>query len=58
MGWEPRDETDTLRERIRTGERGGSDANRDVLLKFSDQLDLLSSEYSDQRHLKLLRTAS
>ncbi|MFP4626388.1 MAG: site-specific integrase, partial [Natronomonas sp.] len=45
----------TLRERIESGERGGSKADRDVLLEFSNQLELLSTEYSDHRHLKLLR---
>lgn len=55
MGWDPDQEIDRLREKLKAGERGGSDEDREVLLEFSDQLFLLSSEYSDQRHIKLLR---
>ena len=58
---DPRSGIDTLRRRIR-GEVDDPDAARDVtgadaeaLINFSDQLELLSSEYSDHRHLKLLR---
>lgn len=50
---DPRGEINTLRSRLEQGERGADDA--DVLLRFSDRLDLLQSEYSDHRHLKLLR---
>lgn len=32
-----------------------ADADREVLLDFSDRLDLLPSEYSTERHEKLLR---
>jgi integrase len=45
----------TLREKIDSGARGGSEADRTALLAFSDQLGLLSSEYSTHRHEKLLR---
>ena len=45
-----------LRERIEDGEREiDSEADRDALLDFSRRLDLLREEYSDHRHLKLLR---
>jgi integrase len=46
---------EALREKIDAGERGGCPADRSALLTFSDQLELLSSEYSDHRHEKLLR---
>lgn len=46
----------TLREKVRDGERDISNpADTDRLLEFSDELDLLRTEYSDYRHLKLLR---
>ena len=63
-----RDRIDDLRERIRTGGAAAyyereqyredtiSDADVDVLLRFSDQLDL--HDYSDNRHEKLLRHAT
>lgn len=44
----------TPHERIDSGERGGTDRERDLLLAFSDRLQLLRSEYSDNQHLKLL----
>lgn len=43
----------TLRERIKTAEEI-SEADRELLLAFSDRLTLLKSEYSDHRHVKLL----
>ncbi|AFO57038.1 integrase [Natrinema sp. J7-2] len=49
----PRDRIDTLRGRIETGDIGDDD--RDLLLEFSDRLDLLAQQYSDHRHEKLLR---
>ena len=53
---DPRHNIDVLRGRLEDGDRDVDDpADVEVLLKFSDQLDLLSSEYSDYRHLKLLR---
>lgn len=53
---DPRGGVDRLREKIEAGERDIDDPDdRDVLIEFSNQLDLLSSEYSDHRHLKLLR---
>ena len=45
---------DVLRDRIRTTE-AIADADRDALIDFSDRLFLLSTEYSDHRHEKLLR---
>ncbi|ELZ12049.1 integrase family protein [Natrinema thermotolerans DSM 11552] len=50
----PRDRIDTLRERIETGDEIGDD-DRELLLEFSDRLDLLAQQYSDHRHEKLLR---
>lgn len=55
MTRDPAKQVATLRRRIADGERGGSDADRATLLAFSDRLGLLSSEYSDHRHDKLLR---
>jgi len=53
---DPRDSVETLREKIETGDRDiDHEADRDALLEFSRTLDLLSTEYSDYRHLKLLR---
>ncbi len=49
-----REKVDTLRERIRESEEI-SDADAEVLIKFSNRMDLLKSEYSDHRHEKLLR---
>lgn len=45
---------ETLRERIREGE-GISPEDQDVLLAFSDELDLHKTTYTDARHDKLLR---
>ncbi|RDZ53089.1 integrase [Haloferax sp. Atlit-4N] len=44
-----------LREQLKTGERGGSDTDRDALLEFSDRLKRMREEYTWHRHLKLLR---
>lgn len=51
---DPRRKIDLLREQIETSETL-TDRDRENLLAFSDRLDLLNSEYSDQRHEKLLR---
>lgn len=48
-------QVETLRSKLESGERGGSAAEREALLSFSDRLRLLASEYSDHRHDKLLR---
>lgn len=58
MQGDPSDSVDTLRERIATGERDVSPADRDILIEFSDELRLLKTEYSDYRHEKLLRHAT
>jgi len=55
MADDPGAEIDTLRERVEDGERGGSAADRDVLLEFSDKLRLVSSRIGEYRHLKLMR---
>jgi integrase len=55
MPTDPAVRIDTLRSEIERGERGGTEADRAALLEFSDQLELLASEYSDYRHEKLLR---
>ena len=52
---DPRDAVEGLRERIRERERDVTDEDAEALLTFSNQLDLMKSEYSDYRHLKLLR---
>jgi len=46
---------DTLREKLQAGDRGGSDADRGLLLAFSDELKLRREEYGWHRHEKLLR---
>ena len=46
---------DRLIDQLEAGTRGGSDADREALLAFSDRLALLRSEYSVDRHEKLLR---
>ena len=46
---------DTLCEKLQSGERGGSPADRDLLLAFSDELKLRREEYGWHRHEKLLR---
>ena len=46
---------DRLITQLEDGERGRDDTDRELLLAFSRRLRLLSSEYSDQRHEKLLR---
>lgn len=53
-GRKPKNELDRLVERIRTsGEL--SDADRDALLDFHREIELLGKKYSIHRHLKLLR---
>ena len=49
-----RSKVGSLRQRIQESD-DISDADRELLLAFSDRLDLLKSEYSDHRHEKLLR---
>jgi len=44
-----------LIEQIENGDREVSERDRELLLEFSDRLTLLGSEYSDDRHEKLLR---
>jgi integrase len=50
----PRKQIENLQERIRTSTEI-SDPDRELLIEFSDQMDLLKSEYTDHRHDKLLR---
>lgn len=45
----------TLREKIESGERGGSTDDRDALMEFSRQMKLMRETYSWARHEKLLR---
>lgn len=53
---DPRKGIDTLQSRIENVERGGdSETDRELLLAFSDRLDLLREECGNYRHLKLLR---
>lgn len=51
---DPRSNIETLRDRISTSDEL-SDADREALLEFSDELYLRTSQYSDHRHEKLLR---
>lgn len=51
---DPASQLETLRDRIKTSE-AVSEADREALLDFDDTLTLLNSEYSEHRHLKLLR---
>ncbi|QLK27185.1 site-specific integrase [Natrinema zhouii] len=53
MGKTPRDRIETLRERIK--ENDDITVADQLLLKFSDRLDLHAQTYSDHRHEKLLR---
>ena len=50
---EPRTQITNLRDRIRESDEI-TERDADVLIEFSDQLDLLKSEYSDLRHRDLL----
>ena len=43
-----------LREKLKSGERGGSERDRDVLIEFSNRLQLLREDYGWHRHYKLL----
>jgi site-specific recombinase XerD len=52
---DPKDAVDTLREKLQSDDRGGSDADRDLLLAFSDELKLRREDYGWYRHEKLLR---
>ena len=51
---DPGTQIETLRDRIEDSEEI-SDADRNALFDFSDELYLLQTKYSDHRHLKLLR---
>lgn len=46
---------DRLIEQVESGDRGGSDADREALLAFNDRLELHGSRYSVDRREKLLR---
>lgn len=48
-------QVDTLRGKIKNGERGGTKGEQAALMAFSDRLRLLATEYTDHRHDKLLR---
>ena len=50
---DPGTQIKNLRDRIQTSDEI-SDADRDALIDFSDELYLLQTKYSDHRHLKLL----
>lgn len=50
----PRDRIDNLRDRIKNSP-DITDQDRDLLLQFNDRIDLLTQEYTDLRHEKLLR---
>jgi hypothetical protein len=52
---DPKKEVETLRERIEDGERGGSEADREVLLEAADGMALRRSEVGAHRRLKILR---
>lgn len=48
-----RSNIENLRDRARTGD-DISDADGELLIEFSDRMDLLKSDYTDSRHKKLL----
>lgn len=52
---DPARQVANLRAALEVGDRGGSDADREALLAFSDRLGLLAQDYTDHRHDKLLR---
>jgi len=52
-----RTQIQNLRDRIQEGKEI-SDEDAELLLRFSDELDLLKSKYTDHRHIKLLRHAT
>ncbi|SDY52838.1 tyrosine-type recombinase/integrase [Halopenitus persicus] len=49
-----RKQIETLRERIETSNEIDQ-RDKEILIRFSDKIDLLKSEYTDHRHNKLLR---
>jgi integrase len=52
----PGNQIDTLRSKLEASKRDVDDeTDREVLLEFSDELQLLKTKYTDHRHLKLLR---
>lgn len=55
MVTDPEASLDRLLDQLETGERGGSDEARELLLEFDDQMALLKSDYGAQRREKLLR---
>lgn len=55
MPADPKDAVETLRKRIKTAKRGGSDRDRDLLIDFSNELKLRREDYGNHRHEKLLR---
>lgn len=52
-----RTQIQNLRDRIQGGKEI-SDEDAELLLRFSDEIDLLKSKYTDHRHIKLLRHAT
>lgn len=44
-----------LRKKLRDGERGGSEREREKILEFSEEMELLRETYGWHRHRKLLR---
>ncbi|UIP00303.1 site-specific integrase [Halobaculum sp. CBA1158] len=55
MPGDPSRAVDTLREQLRSGDRGGCEDDRDLLLDFSDELKIRREDYGHHRHEKLLR---
>ncbi|WP_436347039.1 tyrosine-type recombinase/integrase [Natronorubrum sp. FCH18a] len=52
-----RTQIQNLRDRIQEAEEI-SDEDAELLIRFSDKMDLLKSKYTDHRHIKLLRHAT
>lgn len=50
-----KEQVEKLRTQLESGERGGSDRDRDALLKFSQRVQRMREKYTWHRHLKLLR---
>jgi hypothetical protein len=55
---DPGRELETLREKLKNGDRGGNEEDRELLLDFDRAMRLIRSEVGEHRSLKLLRHAT
>jgi len=53
-----KEQVEKLRSQLESGERAGSDRDRDALLTFSQRVQRMRETYTWHRHLKLLRHAT